>query len=143
MALECMSGPLPWRHLETKTEILHMKRQLQIGNLGRDIAPQFADIWDMISALEYADAPPYEQIREKIREAMKENKVNWEDEWDWHPQILFMGGDEPFDAVREMDSERELTYSDRNVTETLLNVEPLLGGEQKENWWKCPCCSLA
>jgi hypothetical protein len=124
-----MSGPLPWRHLETKTEILHMKRRLDMAKLGREAVPQFGDIWELISALEYEDEPPYGRIHNKLKEAMDENSVSAEDEWDWHPQILFMGGDEPMlDQVRESssDTEQRMTSTSR-TKETGLNSDPLLG----------------
>jgi hypothetical protein len=115
-----------------------MKRRLEMGKLGSEAVPQFGDIWPLISALEYEDEPSYDGIREKLKEAMNENNVSAEDEWDWHPQILFMGGDEPMlDQVRDTssDNERRTTTSDSKVRETGLNSDPLLGERTTEG-----CC---
>jgi serine/threonine protein kinase len=138
LGVDCLSGSLPWRHLESKTEILHMKRCLEIGNLGREAVSQFGEIWEMISGLEYEDEPPYSAIRSQLELAMEENGVKFEDEWDWHPQILFMGGDEPFDHVREVEREIEIeAISDLSFHEVSLNSEPLLKRESP-----APCCRI-
>jgi serine/threonine protein kinase len=44
MAVDVLAGPLPWKRLESRAEMLHMKRRLAIGTLLADVSPQFAEI---------------------------------------------------------------------------------------------------
>ncbi|KAH0788260.1 CK1 family protein kinase [Histomonas meleagridis] len=90
LTIDLMIG-LPWKRAESRAEILHMKRRLQVGEIGSQIAPQFSTIWSMISILNYEDCPDYDKIKELLREAKEEHGVKDTDKWDWHPQILFMG----------------------------------------------------
>jgi hypothetical protein len=71
-----------------------MKRRLPIGNLGAEIVPQLTDIWTLIANLGYEDTPDYARIHGLLANAMEEKNVQPSDEWDWHPQILYMGGEE-------------------------------------------------
>lgn len=97
IAIDICGGGIPWKRVESKVEMHHMKRKLDIPALGEKIAPQFREIWQIIDALEYESAPDYDKIRSLLQEAVKENGINQNDEWDWHPHVLSMDGADTFE----------------------------------------------
>lgn len=148
MALDLMVGPLPWRRIENRAEILHMKRKLSIGAMGGEIAKQFETIWGLISSLKYEERPNYERIMELLIEAKDEKGVSDTDNWDWHPQILFMGksDDNLFLEQKQMarsSSSSELIFPDEIEAQrrypNTISEEPLLSQVNEKS---CDCCIL-
>ena len=144
MIIDLLSGSLPWRTLETRAEILHLKRKIPMSELGETILPQIGEIWKIISILKYQDRPDYEKIDNLLSQAMEQNEIHDDDEWEWHPQILQMdGNDETF-----LNQQRKSTSSSsREVMEEMqyvkkkynLSKQPLLRNREEE---VDNCCCL-
>lgn len=126
MTVDLIAGPLPWRHLESRAEVLHAKRQTDTASLGAAVAVQFAQIWALIEALRYEDLPDYGRIAELLSEAQRAAGVADSDAWDWHPQILCVGPDEDEETLPR-------------AHEKAVSDEPLLG---QVNGGMCDCCVL-
>ncbi|OHT03078.1 CK1 family protein kinase [Tritrichomonas foetus] len=148
LVIDLLNGPLPWKLFESRAEILHLKRVLQMDELGGQIVPQFSDIWKLISPLTYNDRPNYEEIEKLLLEAQAENGISMDDEdWDWHPQILQMdANDETFleqqkqmnDFVNAQDENMNHDVNDFDyVKKRKLSHQPLLGNQSEEG-----CCCL-
>jgi serine/threonine protein kinase len=148
LSVDIIAGPLPWKRLESRAEILHLKRRLCIRELAADRVRQLATVWDLIASLEYESEPDYAAIAQLLDQAMAEAGVSAADEWDWHPQILSMTGDDIIDVESRRGTESpfssEATLQDEgndSGRRREVGQQPLLrrrGGEKK-----CRCCSVA
>ncbi|EAY09252.1 CK1 family protein kinase [Trichomonas vaginalis G3] len=144
LVIDVMAGPLPWKKLENRAEILHMKRRISISNLSDQIAHQLTLIWDHIQSLGFTDAPNYAYMHDLLREACEQNNVHQSDEWDWHPQILQMDGHDEFNAEQKKAYESSYTSegtskgaeykSSTRRTRSRLDSRPLLPDKDEE------CC---
>ena len=133
LVLDLIAGPLPWKGIETRTEVLHMKRSISMNKLSESISPRLSEIWTLISLLKFEDRPDYERIKQLLKLAMAENHVNRTDEWDWHPNIFHMDGNDQGD-IRG----RKFLASSLSSEGTYDTTrEPLL---QKDE--SCNCCLL-
>lgn len=150
LIIDVMAGPLPWKKLENRAEILHMKRRISITSLSDQIAHQLSQIWDHIQSLGFTDSPNYAYIHDLLREACEQNHVHPQDEWDWHPQILQMDGNDEFSA--EQKRPFESSYSSEGTSgngtgnrtnsykrRSRLDSRPLLGENNDE---ECECCRV-
>ena len=139
MIVDLLTGSLPWKALETRAEILHLKRSIKMEELGETILPQFSEIWKLIATLNYQDRPEYEKIDKLLEQAMEQNGIHNNDEWEWHPQILQMdGSDETFlNQQRRSTSSsiEEMKYVGKKYK---LNKQPLLQNHEESN----DCCCL-
>lgn len=148
LVIDIIAGPLPWKKLENRAEILHMKRRVSMQNLAEPISPHLVEIWEHISSLSYFDEPDYKMIREKLHEACEENNVKDTDEWDWHPFILHMDGKDDFlnetNGPHKSSYESEATDKDvsggamTNKSKHRMNA-PLLGNGGEDT--DC-CCRI-
>lgn len=111
MSLDLINGPLPWRTLENRADILQRKRSTNVSMLGSQIAPQFEKIWRHISTLNYEDEPNYKYLYELLDEVMQQNNINWDDQYDWDPNILHL------DPASEADNNRSSLSSEASVHE--------------------------
>ena len=146
LTIDLLNGPLPWKQLDSRAEILHMKRTIHMDELGEQIVKQFGEVWKTIEGLNYEDRPNYEKIEDLLIEAMSENNIKKDDEFDWHPQILKMDGNDE----NLIDQNRRITSSSftSEATEEMLifskssglNSQPLLGGRRKEVNCCCMIC---
>ena len=146
LIIDVIAGPLPWKKLENRAEILHMKRRISITSLAEPISPQLVVAWEHISSLSYYDTPNYDLLRELLHEACQENHVKDTDEWDWHPLILQM--DAPNDSYcedrNESSCESEATageasgYNDYRPKRYYNMNQPLLDNNADE--LGCCCC---
>ena len=134
LVIDLIGGPLPWKGIELRTEVLHMKRSISMTKLADPISPRLSEIWNMISLLKFEDRPDYEEIKRLLQLAMTENNVSQTDEWDWHPNIFHMDGNDQGD-IRA----RKFTNSSISSEGTYDTKEPLL---QKEDEESCHCCLL-
>lgn len=142
MVVDLLTGSLPWKALETRAEILHLKRTVPMDELGETILPQFGQIWKLISVLNYQDRPDYEKIDELLSQAMEQNGINKSDEWDWHPQILQMdGNDETFlkQHRKSTSSSIEETKYVKKKKSYKLNGQPLIQNQEEDS---NECCCL-
>lgn len=141
MMVDLLTGSLPWKALETRAEILHLKRTVPIDELGETIVPQFGEIWKLISVLNYQDRPEYEKIDQLLAQAMEQNGIHNDDEWEWHPQILQMdGNDETF--LRQQRKSTSSSIEDMKYVKKKsykLNKEPLIQNQEEEGY---ECCCL-
>ena len=147
--IDIVNGPLPWKKLENRAEILHMKRRISVGALAEPISKHLVVAWEHISSLSYLDRPNYDLIRQLLHEACDERNVKETDEWDWHPMILQMDDqNEEFDGHhRENDSscESEATGRDPSGSFTHTQKRPIyrmdqpLLGDQNEDTDCCGC----
>ena len=138
MILDIMVGPLPWKNMENRAEILHMKRRTSVRTMADSISHHISEIWDHIENLGFTEAPNYSLMHNLLSKACEQNNVKQSDEWDWHPMILQM------DDVNShsMESQKNLNDSDRFTSFSRmasLDSRPLLAGEEDEG---C-CCSIA
>ena len=88
MSIDMILGPLPWRHIENRADILQKKRSTDMAKLGSKIAPEFADIWKHISSLRYDDMPNYDLLHTFLHKICINNNINQDDKYDWDPVIL-------------------------------------------------------
>lgn len=137
LIIDIITGSLPWKSFDGRAEILHLKRTLSMAELGSQIVPQFGQIWNKISQLKFEDRPDYEGIDELLIEAQRENNIAEGDEWDWHPQILQMDGNDEtcFQQRKISSSEAESTGKIRKHSD--LNREPLIKNDEETD-----CCCL-
>ena len=145
MILDIMAGPLPWKKLENKAEILHMKRITSITTMADSISHQLSEIWDHIENLGYSDTPNYSLMHNLLAQACEQNHIKQSDEWDWHPNILQMDkSNDIFDPQRNDEgSSNESNGSDKFSTFSRvkkgLESQPLLGDDNEE---PCCCCLI-
>ena len=119
MALEIILGPLPWRHIENRADILQKKRSTDMVKLGSRIAPEFGDIWRHVASLRYEDMPNYDLIHNYLHKICDDNGIKSDDKFDWDPLIFMSSGSSYDDAV-----ERSTLPSEASVHEaTELRID--------------------
>lgn len=146
MAIDLCGGGLPWKRVESKVDMMHMKSSMSMRRLGERISPQFVEIWDIIDAMEYETEPAYDDIEALLRATMEAKGVSDADEWDWHPQILSMGkvGASPSKSCPalprvlscDLDPGPIMCEAERREG---VNPQPLIGRRRRESRETC-CC---
>ena len=136
MILDIIVGPLPWKNLENRAEILHMKRRTSVRTMADSISHHISEIWDHIENLGFIEAPNYSLIHNLLSKACEQNNVKQSDEWDWHPMILQMDdtSSNPIESQKGLNDFDKLSSFSRMAS---LDSRPLLVGEEDEG-----CCCL-
>jgi serine/threonine protein kinase len=86
--IDILCGKLPWKHLQNKSDILHLKRRMNIEEICDPIAPELVTIWRTMSNMAFADRPDYERIVELLNDVLERNKNG--KRFDWHPNLFDM-----------------------------------------------------
>ena len=138
LALDLLLGPLPWRKLDNRADIFHMKRKTNISNLAENISPHFVEIWNLISNLSFEEKPNYDLIHDLIQKSKEFHKVDDKDLWDWEPAILRMDSLEDEIMVNRLEKvsseisipsihEEEILPADPSIKRPMLDSTPLIG----------------
>ena len=83
VVVDLLTGDLPWKRMEDRDEILRMKRTLDIGAAAGQIAPEMAEVWELVSTLEYQEEPNYEGIYALLGKMLEREEVAMDAEYDW------------------------------------------------------------
>jgi len=143
LVLDMIDGPLPWKKIDSRAEIFLLKRRVSMASLGEAIAPQLGQIWSIINELNYEEKPNYNAIHSLLRQAMTEKGVSDSDEWDWHPRILHLDGNDEttMDPINEKGSSlsSEATQNEEGGSKKTLDNRPLINNA---NGNRCGCCRI-
>lgn len=81
--LDILTTGLPWRNTPSSVDVAQMKAQFNVREFVEPLAPELADIWDLLQPLKFEDDPPYQKIIDLINKIMARNHIHEEDPWDW------------------------------------------------------------
>jgi serine/threonine protein kinase len=79
-------GRLPWQGIKDPNrynKICSRKMQLTTEELCQGLHPSFRTFFDMCRLLGFDDLPPYSSMRKLFREAAREHKITYDDQYDW------------------------------------------------------------
>ncbi|KAL5102819.1 Tau-tubulin kinase 1 [Taenia crassiceps] len=91
MLVEFLSGELPWQRRSEKSVVKQMKLETEPANLGiKGGLPQtIATTWvHELKNLDYYTTPSYRELRKVIEVWLSENRVEWNDPYDWQKQSM-------------------------------------------------------
>ncbi|KAL5102853.1 Tau-tubulin kinase 1 [Taenia crassiceps] len=91
MLVEFLSGELPWQRRSEKSVVKQMKLETEPVNLGiKGGLPQtIATTWvHELKNLDYYTTPSYRELRKVIEVWLSENRVEWNDPYDWQKQSM-------------------------------------------------------
>lgn len=81
--LDILTPGLPWKNVSNAVDVAQMKAQFNVREFVQPIAPELADIWEILQPLKFEDEPPYQRITDILNDIMTKNNIREEDRWDW------------------------------------------------------------
>nr|CDS23641.1 tau tubulin kinase 1 [Echinococcus granulosus] len=91
MLVEFLRGELPWQRKSGKNLVKQMKLETEPVNLGKEsgLPPIIATTWvHELKSLNYFLKPNYRELRRVIEVWLLENRMEWNDPYDWQKQSM-------------------------------------------------------
>lgn len=107
MLADLSQKKLPWSKIKDKDEILSIKESTSASELCQNLPFCMTNLYRIISSLDYGEKPNYKELHEILRQAMKEDCLDWEGYewkqlWELCPEISDLvsrsPGDEKYDT---------------------------------------------
>ncbi|XP_018495274.1 tau-tubulin kinase 2 [Galendromus occidentalis] len=86
MAVEFLFGSLPWKRLKDKSRVAALKKQYTANCLLGGKFPELESIYNYLEQLNYHTKPNYENVRKALCRCILNNKVRFDDPFDWEQQ---------------------------------------------------------
>ncbi|KAH0786799.1 CK1 family protein kinase [Histomonas meleagridis] len=87
LTYEFAIGPLPWRHLGNKHEILRIKENFDVETQVSEIAPELIDVWNYVKSLKFEETPNYSRIYDSILRICRREGFKLDDPFDWSEML--------------------------------------------------------
>ncbi|XP_066923149.1 uncharacterized protein [Clytia hemisphaerica] len=88
MLVEFAQGSLPWRKYKDKEEVGKFKKAYEHKQLLKHMPAEFKEFLDHIKALEYADKPDYDFLRQCCENALMKRGIRQTDPFDWEKSTV-------------------------------------------------------
>ncbi|CAI4228724.1 unnamed protein product [Auanema sp. JU1783] len=78
-----MRAPLPWKHIQTRTQIGESKRTTPLSKVFQCFPETMIEICNYLSELDFFTRPDYHWIATNFFDIIRENKYKFTDPYDW------------------------------------------------------------
>lgn len=89
MAVEFIFGTLPWKRIKDKARVANLKKQYTANCLLAGKFPELESIHTHLEQLNYFTKPNYEFIRKALCRCILNNRVRFDDPFDWEQQSSY------------------------------------------------------